>query len=727
MISSRRRVTRLQNLRIVVAMAAASLAASCATAPPVVQNVVTPEQRFEQTMADIIRLEDHRILRDPSVPPPAAPAPAPAPAPRGREAAPPPPPPPDLTRFLTDPEARIRRRAALAVGRVGLKEGAGALLPLLADTDPEVRQMAAFALGLIHDAGVRPQLEAALDDPSPLVQGSAAQALGMIGDAAAAPAIGRLVGRIVDSGVVTVPPSEDDEARRDTPAAAFRLGVDALARLGAFDPLAQVLLDSDGQPRVNWWPAASALARVANPRARGALLTLAKDPQPYTRAYAARGLGAVGGSPEVVQLLVGLLQAPERSVVIEAIRSLARIGDAAAVDPLVHLIEAPETDPQVRLEAVTAAGSFHGAAPLFNLLLDFLAHPNAAIRAAALRSVAAIDPEGFVTVLSGLDPDSQWTVRAALAEALGTLSPERGVPRLRQMLQDADQRVIPAVLGALVKLHPDGIEAIVLDHLKAEDPVVRGAAADAVGKLKPEAGPAALVEAFHRGAADATYVARASALAAISTYGLETARPLLEDALADKDWAVRVRAAQLLGGLDPSRADALQDAIRPAPTRLARDDYAAQALVNPPFSPQVYIETDRGRIQLELAVLDAPLTVENFSRLARAGFFNGLPVHRVVPDYVVQTGDPRGDSEGGPGYTVRDEINERPYLRGTVGMALDWADTGGSQFFITLSPQPQLDGRYTVFGRVVDGMSVVDALQPWDLIRAVQVWDGSGS
>ena len=81
----------------------------------------------------------------------------------------------------------------------------------------------------------------------------------------------------------------------------------------------------------------------------------------------------------------------------------------------------------------------------------------------------------------------------------------------------------------------------------------------------------------------------------------------------------------------------------------------------------------------------------------------------------MQDGDPRGDGEGGPGYTIRDEINERPYLRGTVGMALDWEDTGGSQFFITHSPQPHLDGRYTVFGQVVQGMDVVDRLQQWDV------------
>ena len=84
------------------------------------------------------------------------------------------------------------------------------------------------------------------------------------------------------------------------------------------------------------------------------------------------------------------------------------------------------------------------------------------------------------------------------------------------------------------------------------------------------------------------------------------------------------------------------------------------------------------------------------------------------------------DGEGGPGYTIRDELSERPYVRGTVGMALDkWPDTGGSQYFITHSPQPHLDAKYTVFGRVISGMDVVDKIQQWDVIRRVRVWDGT--
>ena len=101
--------------------------------------------------------------------------------------------------------------------------------------------------------------------------------------------------------------------------------------------------------------------------------------------------------------------------------------------------------------------------------------------------------------------------------------------------------------------------------------------------------------------------------------------------------------------------------------------YDDPQLVSPDFSPHAYIDTAKGTIEVELAILDAPQTARNFMALARKGFFNGLQIHRVVPNFVVQDGDPRGDGQGGPGYTIRDELNQRPYLRGTVGMALSFA------------------------------------------------------
>ena len=184
---------------------------------------------------------------------------------------------------------------------------------------------------------------------------------------------------------------------------------------------------------------------------------------------------------------------------------------------------------------------------------------------------------------------------------------------------------------------------------------------------------------------------------------------------------MRVRAAALLRELDAA-STAVAARPAPAPVEAALDDTAS--MVAPAFSPQAYVQTSRGEFRIELAVIDAPRTVANFVALAGRGFFDGIAWHRIVPDFVAQVGDPRGDGEGGPGYTIRDELNQRPYLRGAVGMALDWRDTGGSQFFITLSPQPHLDARYTVFGHVVAGMDVVDRLEPWDRITSVRVWDG---
>ena len=330
-----------------------------------------------------------------------------------------------------------------------------------------------------------------------------------------------------------------------------------------------------------------------------------------------------------------------------------------------------------------------------------------------------------MAVLSGLDPDPVWTVRVAIVAALSALPPEVALPGLNAMLGDKDHRVIPAVLDALVKLRAPNVAAVLLQRLKDEDLAVRVAAATALGEVKPPNGEQALAEAYQFGQRDATYSARTAALAALSKYGAPAATPVLKTALADKDWAVRLRAAMLLKELDPASAADVDRQIRPVPTTVAPGTYEAARLVSPPVSTAVYLDTDRGTIQIELAVLDAPMTVENFVTLARKGYFDGLSVHRVVPDFVIQSGDPRGDGEGGPGYTIRDELSERPYLRGTVGMALDlWGDTGGSQFFITHSPQPHLDAKYTVFGRVIAGMEVVDQIQQGDIIRRVRVNDG---
>ncbi len=135
------------------------------------------------------------------------------------------------------------------------------------------------------------------------------------------------------------------------------------------------------------------------------------------------------------------------------------------------------------------------------------------------------------------------------------------------------------------------------------------------------------------------------------------------------------------------------------------------------------IETDDGKIVLELFEKDAPGTVANFVSLIKKGFYDGLTFHRVIPGFVAQGGCPYGTGMGGPGYTIKCETEGNPnkHVRGAVSMAHRGKDTGGSQFFICFEPQPHLDGVHTVFGQVVEGMDVVDKIKPGTKMNKVTV------
>ena len=692
--------------------------AGCASVPPPL-----PEQQrvvaWEDKLLWMMRLEDQRILRDPNLPPPVVLVPAT----RTQPAIVTPPPPSDLVRLLNDNEARVRRRAALALGRVGLSEAVEPLTRLFADEEPDVRQMAAFALGLIGAPAARQALLAALGDADPGVQGRAAEALGMIGDRVDAEAVSRMVRTHVGAGALAGVAADDLTSPLAPAVEAARLGLYALVRLGSYEALAAAALDASGQPVSTWWPLSYAIQRLGDPRGAPALVTLLNTPGRYTAAFAARGLGVMNAQAAVAPLRqIVERRAAHSAVVIQAVRALAAIGDSATAPLVTRIVADLEADTTLRLEAMTAL-SVLATTDSLDLMLDLMSDSSPAIRGAAMRTLARVDPDTFLAMLSGQDPDRHWTVRAAEAAALAIIPPARAQARLRMLLQDQDFRVVPSVLAALVASKAPGGETTLIERLEADDFAVRAAAARGLGELKVVASVPALVAAYRATQGDSTYVARAAILAALAKIDPTVARPILEEALRDREWAVRVRAAALLreGGAAAAVAEA---AVRPAVAGRPNADQEWQALVSPRFSPHAYLETGRGVIEIELAILDAPLTVANFVTLAHRGFFDGIAIHRVVPDFVVQDGDPRGDGEGGPGYTIRDEINMRSYLRGTVGMALDWNDTGGSQFFITHSPQPHLDGRYTVFGHVVAGMDVVDRLVPWDVVRRVRIWDG---
>ena len=711
---------------VFLALCGAIFATGCTKTPTVVP---TAPPTFDEKVSWILRLENQRVLRDapqtPLVPEAVEGAQLTA-----RETAVSLRPEPDLVALLSDTEPQLRRRAALALGRIGLPDGVAPLTTSLSDPEVEVRQMSAFALGLIGDATATSALVGALQDPEPVVQGRAAEALARIGAVEAAPAIGGLVRSHVTAAFDLDP--DDLSYPLSAEVEAFRLGLYALGALGAYGPLAEAVLQENGQPVLWWWPVAYALQRTEDPHALEALVTLAGVQGSIGVAFAAQGLGRIGNTdaPAAANALIALLDLERRDerVIATAIRALADLDDPRVGDELRRFAITPELSPTLRLEALEALQRrpASGATELFVELMTDRWPP---MRAAALKALARTDPDTFMLVLSGLGRDSDWRVRTALAEGLESTDPEAATYQLTLLLEDEDARVIPAVLQSLVSQQVPDVERVLLDQLASDDVVIRKTAATLLGELGSEADSveleseivAALIQAFEVAKDDASYLARAAILDALTALGGTAAQTTLTDALSDADWAARLRAAEGLAVLMPDGSHT--DAIRPAPGRRSVD-FTAPHLVKPTVSPHVYVETDHGTIEFELSVIDAPVTADNFVMLARSGFYDGLTFHRVVPNYVVQGGDPRGDSEGGPGYTLRDELNQLPYLRGTVGIALDWQDTGGSQFFITHSPQPDLDGRYTAFARVVDGMDVVDQIRPGDVIRRVLVWDG---
>jgi cyclophilin family peptidyl-prolyl cis-trans isomerase len=368
---------------------------------------------------------------------------------------------------------------------------------------------------------------------------------------------------------------------------------------------------------------------------------------------------------------------------------------------------------------VTAIGAI-GDPKAFETLLDRLTDPWPAMRAAAFAAAARTNPTGFLFIVSSFDRDKDWSVRAALAGTLANLPPDRVRTAIEDLTADSDARVRGPALEALVHIGAPDLSKRLFEALEAPDFNVRATAARLVGETQPSGGADRLRAAFTRAGSDASSAAREAALEALARYGATEAGPLLHDALTDREWTIRLRAAELLRGL----GEPVAMPVRPAPLRESAEIFESAAILHPTFSPHAFLETRYGTIEVELNVVEAPLTTRNFIELSRAGFFNGVLVHRLVPNFVVQAGDPRGDGEGGPGYSIKDELSPLPYVRGTLGMALSGPDTGGSQFFLTVSPQPHLDGKYTVFGHVVQGLEILDQISQWDAIERVRIWDG---
>jgi cyclophilin family peptidyl-prolyl cis-trans isomerase/HEAT repeat protein len=584
--------------------------------------------------------------------------------------------------------------------------------------------VAAFALGLTGDRAAVDRLVAALADSDSAVRGRAAEALGRIGDPRAAAAIARLVVDPLPKTISRMTVRGDDPGSATDSWAEQRLALFALARLEDVPAARHALLDG-ARPRFDWWAATWVAMRLEAPELRPVLVAAAGSDDPRSRALAARGLGALKDA-SAAEILLPLARDADETVAVPALRALAAVGDARGTAAAAALLASPSDT--VRREALRALAVLPPDPSLRPRLVGLVGERDPWIRAAALGALARADRGDFALVLSGMDPDPVWWVRAALASSLGDVGDETSVAILHAMLRDEDPRVLPAVLDALRRARGKDSLDTLLRHLEDTDLGVRVAAAEGIAGLGAVGASSPLLAAWRRGLGDGEgeLEARLAAVGALAAQKDEAAKAgLLEVAGADPARAVRARAALALREAGAQAPDPGPQAVR----RPVLDYREAMAPFDPRagvplYTPRAFLRTRHGTIEIHLDVVEAPLTTASFVDLARQGFYDGLAFHRVEPGFVVQGGCPRGDGNGGPGYALRCEITRRPYGRGAVGMALSGRDTGGSQFFITLSPQPHLDGGYTLFGQVVAGMEVVDRIRPGDVIERVEVWTG---
>lgn len=632
---------------------------------------------------------------------------------------------------ILDPDPEVRRQTVLALGRIGRPEAVEPLIAALGgDEAGAVRSTAAFALGIVEDplpGEALAALETALSDPSGRVREKAIEALGRKGGERAGEIVRARLAELVETDGYGERREDVEASRRRTSWDEARLALFALARIrdeGGDPGDTLALLADGGSPRTHWWAAAWTAARLRDPTLISLHRAYAASDDPVVRALGVRGLGGAG--LPVGGELIAPLDDPSDTVRIEAIRGLSALREAGHPVPEAAgaLLFASLDDPlpALRAEALAglAAARHEGAAPG---LIARMQAPEPESRAGALRALHRQDDEGFWLLLSGWsDRDPQG--RIALARHLSSIrEPRIRDFLLRSLLRDDDAQVRTAALTGIGELEaelaaagsgsPETVPAL-LGRLEASDVMERAAAARALGRLGE--GLAEVRRAYREDAAGEPAFRLAALRAALAHGPQEVRSGFAREALADAAWPVRREAHAFL------RRAASNPPEPEAAATLEPEEYAA--MLEAPFTPVAWIETDAGEIEIELFIADAPRTAWNFMRLAREGFYDGQRFHRVVPNFVAQAGDPRGASPGGPGYTIRCEINERFYMRGSVGMALDGKDTGGSQFFITLLPQPHLNGRYTLFGQVRDGFEVLDRLRPQDRIRRLRIWDG---
>ena len=688
-----------------------------------------------------------------------------------------------LETLMKSPNAKIRARAALAAGRIGNDAAIPALTNLLEkDSAEEVRATAAFALGEIESSKAADAILKILKDTknSDSVRARATEAAGKIAAANAKDEKSKDLGKAITDNL------NFEELRGNAQSKDVVLfGLTAVLRArpeGGDAITAKFLTAPDERIRID---AANTLTRLRAKNANETLRAMLKsDSSTVARANAARALGAAEDKDSLELLLNAALTDADSRVRVSAIRSVAALKDKKPSEKLIERgtnllagykksnFKTPSEKSEL-LEIATALGRLlpnsddKAAVGFLDDLrqADKYTSPETEIALARIAPkiyVSSVirdadvffnqgDPRASSAALQGLGEianlesnDETNAVKSSVRVFLVRLISNWLMENPKEKASRHAEMAIPDLIRAFAAFKSENTSGILRPILEIEPDVFIRAAI--VEVLADQASSKENVEALEK-AFDYSYLndkfyndATLAIMDALFKLDKNEASGVLIVALNSQDYLVRKKALDLLGDKDlqkdkPGIPTILETSLAKKRNQVlpyslnsklgvllnTNADYA-RAVSRRNGSVKAVLTTEKGAFTIDFAPEDAPLTIDNFIKLARAGYFNGLAVHRVVPNFVMQDGDPRGDGNGGPGWEIRCEINMLPYERGAVGMALSGKDTGGSQWFVTHSPQPHLDGGYTVFGRVSESdMKVVDSIVRGDKILSVKI------
>ncbi len=684
-----------------------------------------------------------------------------------------------LAELLRSPNPAIQTRAALAAGRIGNAAAIPPLIALLEDgASAGVRAMAAFAIGEIESVkGAEVILKSLKESNVPAsVRARTVEAAGKIAAANAKDERAKGLGE----AILDTLDAEDKKGAKQNRDVILQ-GVTAALRARPEEGglvIAKFLTNLDPRIRAD---AANALARLrsknANPSLRAMLIT---DSDAVARANAARALGAAEDKEALNILLEAATTDDDLRVRVSAIRALGSLKDAKAAERLIahgeKLLAAykkarkPNFIPAEQNEFIELAATLGRIIPntdnqrADNLLRDFGKIDKGHTPEIYIGRVRIGQRRGDDKEMPELTNWRQYSSVAQIVGEIALIEPTSEVgkqmkaeaPDLFRPMAKAFAEADPATEGQRMMAGPDVLQAfarfktadlaeLARTALKNKDVQMRATAAGILGDLPTsDENVKALKLAWVSASLDDKNEndALLSILDALFKIGKKDSGGILLLAMEHPDYLVRKSAFAKFADKElqsyvPTAPGWIKEALErrldqvlpydpKTKTKLGQvlntDVDYRRALLRRNGSVKAVFATEKGSFTINFYPEDAPLTVDNFIKLARGNYFNGLEVHRVVPNFVMQDGDPRGDGNGGPGWSIRCEVNMLAYERGTVGMALSGKDTGGSQWFVTHAPQPHLDGGYTVFGRVNEtDMKVVDNIVRGDKIFSVRV------